>query len=50
MCHLVFAGIVTVPLLISGPFDGRFTSEEREYLIAAGLIVSGLLSSIQVQA
>mmetsp|Transcript_4784 Transcript_4784/g.12272 ORF Transcript_4784/g.12272 Transcript_4784/m.12272 type:complete len:749 (-) Transcript_4784:296-2542(-) len=47
-CLAMVGGIITVPLLIAGPFDARFSATEQEYLIAAGLIVSGLLSLIQI--
>eukprot|EP00961_Rhodomonas_salina_P293257 3933602-Rhodomonas_salina.1 len=45
----MIGGIVTVPLLLAGPFDARMTTKEQEYLISAGLIVSGVLSLIQIK-
>lgn len=40
--------IVSVPLIVGGPFDAKLSNEEKEYLISAGLISSGLLSLIQI--
>jgi len=44
----MIGGIVSVPLLLAGPFDARMSNAEQEYLISAGLIVSGILSLIQI--
>jgi xanthine/uracil permease len=44
----MLGGIVSVPLIVGGPFDAKLSSEEKEYLISAGLISSGLLSIIQI--
>ena len=44
----MLGGIVSVPLIVGGPFDAKLSNEEKEYLISAGLISSGLLSLIQI--
>ncbi|EKX43833.1 hypothetical protein GUITHDRAFT_110286 [Guillardia theta CCMP2712] len=44
----MIGGIVSVPLLLAGPFDGKMKIEEKEYLISCGLIASGILSLIQI--
>lgn len=45
----MIGGIVSVPLLLAGPFDAKLSREEQEYLVSAGLIVSGLLSFVQIR-
>ena len=44
----MLGGIVSVPLIVGGPFDANLTNDEKQYLISAGLISSGLLSCIQI--
>ena len=44
----MLGGIVSVPLIVGGPFDAKLSQAEKEYLISAGLISSGLLSMIQI--
>jgi xanthine/uracil permease len=44
----MLGGIVSVPLIVGGPFDAKLSSEEVEYLISAGLISSGILSLVQI--
>ena len=44
----MLGGIVSVPLIVGGPFDANLTNDEKQYLISAGLISSGLLSMIQI--
>lgn len=44
----MLGGIVSVPLIIGGPFDAKLSQAEKEYLVSAGLISSGLLSLIQI--
>jgi xanthine/uracil permease len=44
----MLGGIVSVPLIVGGPFDAKLSNEEKEYLISAGLISSGILSLIQI--
>ena len=46
--HTSCGSIVSVPLIVGGPFDAKLSNEEKEYLISAGLISSGLLSIIQI--
>ncbi|GBG73953.1 hypothetical protein CBR_g17667 [Chara braunii] len=41
-------GIITVPLMLTDPAEGNFSLSERNYLISAALIVSGLVSFVQV--
>ena len=35
-------------VLTGGPFDAKLSDAEKQYLISAGLITSGLLSLIQI--
>jgi uric acid-xanthine permease len=44
----MLGGIISVPLIIGGPFDANLTNDERQYLISAGLIASGILSFFQI--
>jgi hypothetical protein len=44
----MLGGVITPPLLISGPFNARLTSSESQYLLAVSLIMSGFLSIVQV--
>jgi xanthine/uracil permease len=44
----MLGGIISVPLIIGGPFDANLTNEEKQYLISAGLIASGILSFFQI--
>ena len=44
----MLGGIVSVPLIVGGPFDAKLSNEEKEYLISAGLISSGILSLVQI--
>jgi hypothetical protein len=44
----MLGGIVSVPLIVGGPFDANLTNDEKQYLISAGLISSGILSMIQI--
>jgi len=46
----MLGGIVSVPLIVGGPFDAKLSQAEKEYLVSAGLISSGILSFIQVCA
>ncbi|CAM9667929.1 unnamed protein product [Pylaiella littoralis] len=41
-------GVITVPLLVAGPFDANLGDAQSQYLISAALIVSGITSIIQV--
>jgi len=44
----MLGGIVSVPIIVGGPFDAQLSNAEVQYLISAGLISSGLLSLIQI--
>ena len=44
----MLGGIVSVPLIVGGPFDAKLSNDEKQYLISAGLISSGLLSLVQI--
>ena len=44
----MMGGIITPPILVSGIFYARFTKEETQYLLAVGLICSGILSFTQI--
>lgn len=44
----MMGGIITPPILVSGIFYARFTNEETQYLLAVGLICSGILSFTQI--
>ena len=44
----MLGGIVSVPLIVGGPFDAKLSNAEKEYLISAGLISSGILSLVQI--
>jgi hypothetical protein len=44
----MMGGIITPPILVSGAFYARFTTEETQYLLSVGLICSGILSFTQI--
>ena len=44
----MMGGIITPPLLVSGAFYARFSNEESQYIVAVGLICSGILTWAQV--
>jgi hypothetical protein len=44
----MMGGIITPPILVSGAFYARFSSEETQYLLSVGLICSGILSFTQI--
>ncbi|KAK1962231.1 hypothetical protein LY78DRAFT_720200 [Colletotrichum sublineola] len=44
----MLAGIVTPPILLSGAAGANLTGEMQQYLVSTALIVSGLLSLIQI--
>mmetsp|Transcript_62408 Transcript_62408/g.147118 ORF Transcript_62408/g.147118 Transcript_62408/m.147118 type:complete len:819 (-) Transcript_62408:369-2825(-) len=46
----MMGGIVTTPILVSGPDYLRLSTDDVLYMISAGLIVSGLTSFIQIRA
>ncbi|KAK1623924.1 uracil-xanthine permease [Colletotrichum phormii] len=44
----MLAGIITPPILLSGAAGANLTGEMQQYLVSTALIVSGLLSMIQI--
>ncbi|OLN96930.1 Uric acid-xanthine permease [Colletotrichum chlorophyti] len=44
----MLAGIITPPILLSGAAGANLTPEMQQYLVSTALIVSGLLSMIQI--
>jgi uric acid-xanthine permease len=44
----MLAGIITPPLILSGATGANLTGEVQQYLVSTALIVSGLLSMIQI--
>ncbi|TIC91277.1 Uric acid-xanthine permease [Colletotrichum higginsianum] len=44
----MLAGIITPPILLSGAAGANLTGEMQQYLVSTALIVSGLLSTIQI--
>lgn len=44
----MLAGVITPPIILSGPGGVNFTGEQQQYLVSTALIVSGILSSIQI--
>nr|XP_036576710.1 purine permease [Colletotrichum truncatum]KAF6783503.1 purine permease [Colletotrichum truncatum] len=44
----MLAGIITPPILLSGAAGANLTPEMQQYLVSTALIVSGLLSTIQI--
>lgn len=44
----MLAGIITPPLILSGPGGANLSTEQQQYLVSTALIVSGILSSIQI--
>ncbi|KAK4203618.1 permease family-domain-containing protein [Triangularia verruculosa] len=44
----MLAGIITPPIIMSGAGGVNLTTEQTEYLVSTALIVSGLLSAIQI--
>ncbi len=44
----MLGGIISVPLIVGGPFNANLTNDEKQYLISAGLIAFGILSFIQI--
>ena len=44
----MLAGIITPPLLLAGQSGANFTPETTQYLVSTSLIVSGILSAIQI--
>ncbi|KAK3313074.1 permease family-domain-containing protein [Apodospora peruviana] len=44
----MLAGIITPPLIMAGAGGVNLTTEQTQYLVSTALIVSGILSSIQI--
>lgn len=44
----MLAGIITPPLILSGPAGANLDVEHQQYLVSTALIISGILSSIQI--
>jgi uric acid-xanthine permease len=44
----MLAGIITPPIILSGSAGVNLTSETQQYLVSTALIVSGILSLIQI--
>lgn len=44
----MLAGVVTPPLILSGPAGVNLTEEMQQYLVSTSLIVCGLLTCIQI--
>ncbi|CAK7202222.1 hypothetical protein SEUCBS139899_004944 [Sporothrix eucalyptigena] len=44
----MLAGIITPPIIMSGAAGGNLNADQQQYLVSAALIVSGLLSLIQI--
>lgn len=44
----MLAGIITPPLILAGPAGANFGPELQQYLVSAALIISGILSAVQI--
>ncbi len=44
----MLAGIITPPIIMAGAAGGNLVGAQQQYLVSAALIVSGLLSMIQI--
>ncbi|PHH61693.1 hypothetical protein CDD81_8038 [Ophiocordyceps australis] len=44
----MLAGVITPPILLSGPDGANLTPDEQHYLVSTALIVSGILSCLQI--
>lgn len=44
----MLAGIIAPPLIFSGVGGANLTAEHQQYLVSASLIISGVLSAIQI--
>lgn len=44
----MLAGIITPPILLAGSAGANLSAEMQQYLVSASLIVSGVLSMIQI--
>lgn len=44
----MLAGVITPPILLAGSAGANLTSEYQEYIVSTCLIVSGIMSMIQI--
>lgn len=44
----MLAGVITPPIILSGPGGANLTPAQQQYLVSTALIVSGTLSMIQI--
>lgn len=44
----MLAGVITPPIILGGSGGANLTQDQQQYLVSAALIVSGILSSIQI--
>lgn len=44
----MLAGVITPPILLSGQGGANLTVEDQQYLVSTALIVSGILSAVQI--
>lgn len=44
----MLAGVITPPLILSGPGGANLSASEQQYLVSTALIVSGILSAVQI--
>lgn len=44
----MLGGVITPPLIISGQFDGNFTPDKQQYVVAAALLTSGIFTVLTV--
>ncbi|KAK0385132.1 hypothetical protein NLU13_7610 [Sarocladium strictum] len=44
----MLAGVITPPIILSGPAGANLTQDQQQYLVSTALIVSGILSMIQI--
>lgn len=44
----MLAGIITPPIIMAGPGGANLTAEQTQYLVSTALIVSGILSAVQI--
>jgi NCS2 family nucleobase:cation symporter-2 len=44
----MLAGVITPPILLSGQGGANLSAEEQQYLVSTALIVSGILSAVQI--
>lgn len=45
----MLAGIITPPIILTGSGGANLTSDQTQYLVSTALIVSGILSVIQIK-